>query len=165
MIPSPYLLLAKIGLIGVLLAGVFGYGHYVGSSGVQSRWDSEKAQTTLAIAKLKEDHAAENAKVQQDNELRSINAEKKHEQDLDALNQKYLAASNSGLRIPSTACNSVAPPTSAQGSSDTNEASTIRLPPETERRLFDLAKSADQTSLQLLALQQWIIDSGLYPKD
>jgi hypothetical protein len=169
--PAQIILFVKIGVLGAFLAGVFITGHHMGAKGVQADWDASKAQLIDAQSKLIQEHAKQDAKTREDNELRSITAEKNHAQELDTLNQKYVAAVatnnvSGGLRIPrATSCNRASTAADTTTPSGVNEAATVRLPEETEKRLFELAQSADETAIQLTALQKWIVDSGLFPKD
>jgi len=170
MIPAPYLLIIKIGLIGVLFAAVFGYGHHLGSKGVQARWDSEKAQTTIAIAKLKDENEKHNAEILAQHQADNVKVSQDHEQALQAVTQKYntdLAAikSRGGLRIPVSACSSsTTTGTKATSDSGRNEDSTgtIALPEQITNDLFSFANEADEVTEQLRACQSWIVRSGFY---
>lgn len=62
MIDSIYAKLAGLVIVLVLLLGMFLWGHHVGASSVQSKWDKANASQTVAAAKASETaRAAENS--------------------------------------------------------------------------------------------------------
>lgn len=101
------------------------------------------------IERLKVQHEATNKIVIADYEAR-----------LSVLNERYIAARATGLRLPKTACQGFATTTETASTSGSNETESIRLPPAIENGLFDLARQADETREQLNACQAWIKKQG-----
>lgn len=83
----------------------------------------------------------------------------KYRADIDALNKR------GGLRVPTAPCRR--PPADAEATSagGADDEATTRLPAETERGLYDLAKDRDKVILEHTALQEWAVEHGFYPKD
>jgi hypothetical protein len=52
MMSSIYLKLIGAAVVLALFAGVYGYGHHVGASGVQAKWDAQKQVDAIAVAKV-----------------------------------------------------------------------------------------------------------------
>lgn len=170
LIPTPYLLLAKIGAVGVLLLGTYLTGHHQGGNAVQADWDRSKAQLLQAQNKLITDHAKEMAELQEKHDADNILVSQQHQEAINELAKKYdsdVAAvkSSGGLRIPRAVCsgpNSAGTETASDSGHNETVAATVELPTELEGRLFSEAKRADEIVEQARACQNWIQKNGFY---
>lgn len=101
------------------------------------------------IERLKVQHEATNKIVIADYEAR-----------LSVLNERYLAARATGLRLPKTACERSSPTAETASTSSSDEAESVRLPARIENGLFDIVRKADEVNAQLSACQAWIKQNG-----
>lgn len=168
--PAQVLLLAKIGVIGVLIVVLYGFGHHQGAKAVQGRWDASKALFLAAQDKLITDHVKDIEKLMDEQDATNRKVSNDHEDALQRLGEKYdrdiaAVAATGGLRLPSSICSgSVATATETASNSGHHEdfAGTVKLPEETERNLFSEAKRADEIVEQLRTCQSWISGNGFY---
>lgn len=168
MIPSGYLLLAKIGAVGALLLGVYLTGRHQGENAVQADWDRSKAEFIDAQSKLILEHARDMEDLRQKQNAINIEVSQTHQGALDALQKKYDAAvanvRANGLRIPRSVCNPVATGTEAASTIGRNgdTTDTVLLPEQTSNDLLSLAAEADRTTEVARSCQAWIIKNGFY---
>lgn len=170
MIPSAYLLLAKIGAITALLLAVFFYGHHVGENSVQAAWDASKVHLLMAQEKLTADHEKiiVDLKARQDADARKVSDD--HERALNALQQKYVndvtaIRAAGGLRVSRSICSgSAGTTTEATSNSGHNDytTGTIALPEQTSNDLLELAAEADRVTEVARSCQAWIRLNGFY---
>lgn len=169
-IPSAYLLVAKIGAVGVLLLGVYLTGRHHGESAVQADWDRSKAQLIDAESKLILEHGKEMEALRQKQFATNILVSQEYQEALDAIQQKHdadLAAVRAagGLRVPRAICTSTVttgPQAASNGGPDANASATIALPEQITNDLFDLATEADRVTEIARSCQSWIIKNGFY---
>lgn len=163
---NPY---AIIGGILLLIAVAFG-GAHVGRKLERSTWQAKELATAAATQKDLIAAQERYVRLNNFNQATARKASADHEQAIADLTQKYDAAraairAAGGLRISRSVC---ADPhaTSANGASagrpDDASATTVALPPETERRLLELAQEADALAERMRALQAWVKASGAY---
>lgn len=157
MIPLP----VRLGLIGLIGGTLFVLGMMHGESVVNAKWTAQRAATQVAEASAINARLADNAKLEAKHAADNAALTKAHDEEIQKLSVAYRAARSTGLRISASACDRPAKTASAESSSGSNDAATIQLPPETERRLFNLAEDADKCSVQLTTLQKWLHANSL----
>jgi hypothetical protein len=170
MTPAQLLLLAKIGLVGALIVGLYVTGHHQGEKAVQARWDASKVIFEADKAKLVADHDTEIANLRKSQDENNLKVSADHEDALQKLGKKYedrIAAINAagGLRVSRSICSgSVATATETTSDSGHNEdlAGTVKLPDEIANNLFSEARRADEIVEQARACQSWIRAQGFY---
>lgn len=169
MMPGQLLLYAKIGAVALFLVLVFGTGHRIGKNGVQADWDRDKVQMLAAQAALVAERGKEIAELRLKQDAINLKVSDEHSIALGILEQTYndrIAAvrASGGLRIPRAACSPVGTTTEAASAGGVNETTSpsVALPRETERRLFDLAKEADELLETTRSCQSWIRAQGFY---
>ena len=168
-IPSGYVLVAKIGLVGALLLGVYLTGRHQGENAIQADWDRYKAQMIDAQSKLIAEHAKQIEDLREIQDTINVQESQKHQEAIDDIQKQHdadLAAIRAnGLRIPRAACGSAIGPvtqTASNGGYDANASSTIALPEQTSTDLLALATEADRVAEVARACQSWVIKNGFY---
>ncbi|QGZ42723.1 hypothetical protein IP92_05744 [Pseudoduganella flava] len=158
----------------VLLAGVGIGGYHVGANGVQAEWDRDKleqsqAQERAVLAAIAANDAAHAADIESTKATLA-----QYKESLYAANERIAAdradAERDRLRIAIPARVCAASATGEAASPRRADAipgvETVELPEATERRLRDLAESADREvaglRAQVLGLQGWIRSHGFY---
>ncbi len=160
---------AKIGLVGVFLAGVFMLGHRTGAHGVQIDWDADNAHRIEAQDKLIAAHAQEIDSLQAKQAAINVQVGTEHDAALQSIGNKYkadLAAVRAagGLRIPATVCRAVATTseTTSNLGHDDDATGTVALPESVTSDLLNLAADADRTTEIARSCQNWIRQNGFY---
>jgi len=127
----------------------------------QGRQEVIREYEEVARVALQERKAAIE-RVRKDNENTNKLIIAEYESRLKILNERYIAARNTGLRVPKSTCQGLTTAPETPSPSRSNEDESIRLPSTIENGLFDLAKRADEVNVQLLACQTWIKQNGFY---
>lgn len=163
---NPYTILGGLALV---IAVAFG-GSHIGHKLEREKWQAKEIATAAAVQK---DLIAEHDKyvrLQNFNEATARKASADHEQAIAALTAQYDAAraairAAGGLRVSRSICagpHAAATQGAGASRSDDASAATVALPPETERRLLELAQEADALAERMRALQNWVRASGAY---
>lgn len=146
-------------IAGVLAGSLFGGGYFVYNHAKQVGYDEAQAEFDEKSRKVIKDHEAEIAKLNKIHETINTGTVASYEKKLSDLDRKYRNAG--GLRITKAVCNPSGAIATAQSPAGNNEAESVRLPTDVERRLFDLARKADEVNTQLSACQGWIKANGM----
>jgi len=170
MIPTQYLLLARISAYILLAVALFGTGYHYGAKGVQTDWDVANIKTLANTNKLISDNAERVASLQQAQATTNLKVSNDHETELTQITAQRDAAiaysnSHGGLRVTRAVCSSAATARTEATSDSRHDATvtgTVALPERTSSDLLRLAADADKVTAQARALQQWIIDNGFY---
>lgn len=170
MIPSGYLLLAKIGAVGALLVGVYLTGRHQGENAVQADWDRSKAQFIDAQSSLIAQHAKEIEALRLKQDQTNIQVSQDHQRAIDELQQKHdtdLAAVRAagGLRVSRSVCSgstAIAPEAAGDIGHNADLAGTVALPEQVTNNLFSLASDADRVTEIARSCQAWIVKNGFY---
>lgn len=162
---NPYTIIGGLVLlIAVALGGV-----QTGRKLERGTWQAKELATANAAQLALSDAIERAQRIQQFNEAKARKATEDHEKALTELSADYarriaIIRAAGGLRISRTVCD--APAAADKGASpgrpDAAGAATVELPQETQRRLFELAKSADELAEQLRSLQSWASETGHY---
>lgn len=161
---------ALFGGLLILIATAFG-GAHVGKKLEREAWQAERLQLVAKQSADTAKKAREYADDIADQRTKERKAAQSYETALDSLDKAYrvrIADSDrrGGLRIavPKSQCAGPAKAGEAAGPQLADEEATtlVRLPGDVERNLFALAASADKVVAQCQALQDWVIDNGLY---
>src|ERR1700740_1712057 len=91
-IPPGYLLIAKIGAVGVLLAGVYLTGRHQGENAVQADWDRSKAELIDAQSKLILEHAKQMEELREQQDITNVKVSQDHQEAINAIQTKLDAA-------------------------------------------------------------------------
>lgn len=172
MIPAQLRLIGLLALVLAILGAGFGlYRHGVtsGTNAERGLWMKKEAARQDAERNLILQHGRDMAALQEQFNQTNVKVSANHEKELEqvrtaAARDRAAVDHAGGLRIPAPACRPIASAAEAAGAKFRDEvaAATVRLPPETENRLWDLANDADAVSAQLRACQAWITENGFY---
>lgn len=163
---NPY---AILGGILLLIAVAFG-GAHAGRKLERSTWQAKELATAAATQKDLIAAQERYVRLNNFNQATARKASADHEQAIAALTAQYDAAraairAAGGLRVSRSICadtHATAAQGAGAGRPDDASTATVALPPETEKRLLDLANEADELAERLRALQGWIVANGLY---
>jgi len=157
---NPYAIIAAlVGAIALSIAAFVGGVKY--EKGIVAKRDLVAAQEqSKAIVSVMEKNDAERLA----NEAKARKVTKNHAAELETIRAAY-AAPIGGLRITANACASLTPasgPAPSASRPDGNPPATVAIPADVERRLFDLARQADEVTAVARGLQEWVKANGFY---
>lgn len=179
---NPYTILG--GLL-LLIATALGGAHF-GAKLEREEWQRKEIVTLAKAADDLQKEFVRYERMVKFNEAKSVKAANDHEKIIQDLKGQHAAAvadsrRTGGLRIPRSTCtrqdsgtaaapSAVEPDGSAASAGlahagadgSVQEDTSVRLPPQLENDLFDIAEDADKLAEQLRSLQKWVRDNGLY---
>lgn len=159
---NPWLLMAKIGAVGVFMVVVFATGHRSGAKAVQRDWDASRLQIAQDQNRLLQENAQKIADVVEKQKETNLTVAQDHERALLEIRTKYdadIAAARAagGLRLPRSVCSaSTGAQTTSPGERDADTSGTVKLPDQVEAELFSEARRADEIVEQARSCQNWI---------
>jgi len=132
----------------------------VGRQEVKSQYAEASRQAIIKrnaeIEALKVQHLEVNKKVMDDYEKQLSDQKISYDKRIATLRNA------GGLRLPESACTGLAATPESNSAAKDNDSSGYRLPERIENGLFDLARKADETVIQLRSCQKWIKENGFY---
>lgn len=163
LIPQPYAALARVAAVALVLLAVFAIGHHSGAVSVQTKWDAERANQTVAVAKAQAKQAEHVAAVIQKQTTITEDTDRDYQTARSALaafnarGVRDVVAGRDHPRVPAVAA------TAGQPDAGSADAGLGADAPEAVDQCAALRSDAALTTLQLLHLQDWIVRQSAPP--